>query len=163
MKIIAGIGAFLFFGEVIYWSKIFGFVLIGCSLIISVAEKVGLTEAVTVFGKNNDYSCCCHYHKECADDGSSEHMSPSPPVSLLSKAKAIASARIPISPMMMSAYQPLAMSTDINQSTLIGSGDYEFVVNRVDNTGKTTKKIVGKLQGDHAYTHNDDDDVINEV
>ena len=39
MKIVAGIGAFLFFNEIIYWPQVLGFVLIFLSLLVALYDK----------------------------------------------------------------------------------------------------------------------------
>ena len=39
MKVVAGVGAFFFFGEELYWPQYLGFVLIICSLIISIFNR----------------------------------------------------------------------------------------------------------------------------
>lgn len=40
MKILAGVGAFVLFGETIFWPKIVGFIFIALSLVLSVYEKL---------------------------------------------------------------------------------------------------------------------------
>lgn len=49
MKILAGIGAFVFFGESIFWPKIVGFILIAFSLLLSVFEKLSTSYDIPVF------------------------------------------------------------------------------------------------------------------